>query len=466
MTNLGPIGPLPGTRDLIERTRRGRAGDTEAGGAGLRPDQFDRYSRQLLPQILGMAGQERLLAARVLVIGAGGLGSPVLQYLAAAGVGHLTVVDDDVVARSNLHRQVIHRDADAADPAAPEWGRTVDCAAGEDLVDDAETGAPAAPAPRRGVAKSDSAVRMVRDLNPDVEVAGLRRRVGPENVADLVGRHDLVVDGTDNFPTRYLVADACAAAGVPLIWGSVLGYDAQVSVFWSRPPAGLADGARTLRDLFPAPPAPGEVSSCAEAGVVGALVGIAGSFMAMEAVKVLTGRGRPLMGRVLVVDALEGETRTLPFAARGRRGASGEAVPVPVRGAAAGAARAAEETGDAGIGAGPVEGDRPDGLTVPEAVELLASHPGTVVLDVREDRECAQGVIAGAVRIPLARVLDGSGLSVLDPRAPTLVYCAAGVRSEVALAALRARGWADATHLLGGVRAWESAGRALVDPGR
>ncbi len=427
---LGPLGPIPGARDLLECTRllSGAAPSTPS----LRPDQFDRYSRQLLPQILGLDGQQRLLAARVLVVGAGGLGSPVLQYLAAAGVGHLSVVDDDVVTRSNLHRQVIHRDADAAGPG------------------------------REGLAKVDSAVRMVRDLNPDIEITGLRHRVGPDTIDGLLAHHDVVVDGTDNFPTRYLIADACAHTGVPLVWGSVLGFDAQVSVFWSRPPSSMAEGARTLRDLFPNPPAPGQVSSCAEAGVVGAVVGIAGSFMAMEVVKLVTGTGTPLMGRVLVVDALEGETRTLPFQARPR--AQRFSVPVAVPANEGAPVCAGVPVGDDPTVGGRLDDAGADGLTVAEAADLLAARPDTVVVDVREDRECAQGVIAGAVCIPLAKVLDGSGLDDLDRHATTLVYCAAGVRSALALAALRARGWSDATHLMGGVHAWEDAGRALVRP--
>ena len=375
----------------------------------LRPDQYDRYSRQLLPGVLGLAGQGRLLAARVLVVGAGGLGSPVLQYLAAAGVGHLTVVDDDVVSMSNLHRQVIHR------------------------VDDI------------GTAKVASAVRAVRALNPGVEVTGRCERLVAAGIGSLVAGHDLVVDGSDNFPTRYLVGDTCAAAGVPLVWGSVLGFDGQVSVFWSAPPAGLADGARTLRDLFAAPPDPEEVPSCAEAGVVGALCGQVGSAMAMEAIKVLTGTGSPLMGRVLVVDAREGLTQTVAFAAR-TRPAGGGAVP-------------------GGLAADDAE---PSGPAVDDLRAFLTGHPETVLLDVRRPGECAQGIVPGALRVPLAAVLDGSGLAVLPGAGPedrpVVVYCASGRRSAVAAGALRARGWRGAVSLAGGIDRWRAAGNPVVAP--
>ncbi|NKY08002.1 adenylyltransferase/sulfurtransferase MoeZ [Cellulomonas hominis] len=250
-----------------------------------------------MPEV-GEVGQRRLRNARVLVVGAGGLGSPVLLYLAAAGVGTIGVVDDDVVDASNLQRQVVHGDADV------------------------------------GRAKVTSAAETVRAVNPLVEVVEHRVRLTAATVADVVAGYDVVVDGTDNFPTRYLVNDACVLAGVPLVWGAVLRFDAQVSVFWAAPPAGSGYPAVQYRDVFPEPPAPGTVPSCAEAGVLGVVCGAVGSMMAAEVVKLVTGLGDPLLGRMLVLDALGGRWRELPVrpdppgrarrpapgARRGRRG--------------------------------------------------------------------------------------------------------------------------------------------------
>ncbi len=222
-------------------------------GPELTRAQLTRYSRHLLVPGMGIEAQRRLLNARVAVVGAGGLGSPILAYLAAAGVGHLTVIDDDVVDASNLQRQIVHRD---------------------DAV---------------GRPKVDSAADFVTSLNPDVTVATRRTRITPDNARGLLEGHHLVLDGADNFPTRYAVADACAALGLPVVWAAVLRFDAQVSSFVPGGP-----GAVTLRDLYPVPPRPEDVPSCAEAGVLGALVGQVGSIMAAEAVKLICGFGEPL----------------------------------------------------------------------------------------------------------------------------------------------------------------------------
>ncbi len=247
-------------------------------GPELDLDQIARWSRHLLVPELGEIGQRRLRAARVCVVGAGGLGSPVLLYLAAAGVGRIGVVDSDVVELSNLQRQVLHGSDDLGTP------------------------------------KTASAAGRLRSLDPGVEVVEHRVRLEPGNV-DLLADYDLVVDGTDNFETRYLVNDACVRLGLPEVWGSVLRFDAQVSVFWGRPPLGVP--AVHLRDLFPEPPAPGEVPSCAEAGVLGALCGQVGALMAIEAIKLITGVGRPLLGRVLVGHALTATWTEIPLRGAG-----------------------------------------------------------------------------------------------------------------------------------------------------
>lgn len=256
-----------------------------APGPPLTPEQTARAARHLLLPGVGLEGQRRLRAARVGVIGAGGLGAPVLQYLAAAGIGTLGIVDDDVVDVSNLQRQVIHATSDVGRP------------------------------------KVDSAAQTVHALDPDVVVVPHRTRLTRENAADVLAGYDVLVDGTDNFPTRYLVSDTAADLRVPVVWGSVLRFDAQVSVFWSAAPG----GGVTLRDLFPVEPGPDEVPSCAEAGVLGALCGQVGSLMATEVVKLVCGLGEPLVGRVLVLDAWRSRWSELPLRP------AGPATPAPPR---------------------------------------------------------------------------------------------------------------------------------------
>ncbi len=234
---------------------------------GLTSEQRERYDRNLLVPGFGESGQEGLGAARVLVVGAGGLGSPVLLYLAAAGVGHLTIADEDTVELTNLQRQVIHR---------------------MDSV---------------GVSKTASAARAVRELNPEVATAELGWLEG-DSMLEAARSHDLVLDCTDNFTAKFGTADACAAAGVPLVWGTIVSMTFQVTVLWSRPPAPFAP--ITLRDIHPAPPVPGLADGAAQLGVLGAAVGQAGSVMAAEAIKLITGIGQPLIGRLLIADTRAG----------------------------------------------------------------------------------------------------------------------------------------------------------------
>jgi sulfur-carrier protein adenylyltransferase/sulfurtransferase len=387
--------PVPGVPPLVEP------------GPPLTAAQRERWSRHLLLPQLGETAQRRLRNARVCVIGAGGLGAPVLLYLAAAGVGRLGVVDDDVVEVSNLQRQVLHGVGDVGRP------------------------------------KVDSAADAVRALDPEVEVTRHHLRLDAGTV-DLLGDYDVVVDGTDNFPTRYLVNDACVRLGLPEVWGSVFRFDAQVTVFWGRPPAGSGVAPVQLRDLFPAPPPPGSVPSCAEGGVLGALCGQVGSVMATEAVKLVTGAGRPLLGRLLVLDAL---------AARWSE--------VPLR--ASGAPRTAEGGGPPPSAAPGCEAPGGDAVRVRTvrardlAARLAAREaggPGLQVLDVREPGERQIVSIAGAEPVPLAGVLDGSALDRVRRDVPVVLHCRSGVRSEQAARALLAAGWTDVAHLDGGVLAW------------
>jgi adenylyltransferase/sulfurtransferase len=362
-----------------------------APGAPLTAAQRHRYARHLLIPDLGDAGQRRLLAARVLVMGAGGLGSPALLYLAAAGVGHLTIVDDDVVDLTNLQRQVIH--------------------------DTAGVGTP----------KAGSAAARVRALNPDVEVGERPVRLTRDNAVDLLRGHDLVLDGTDNFPTRYVVNDACAELGLPLVWASVYRTQAQVSVFWKNPP-GDAAGV-DLRDLFPVLPDPATVPSCGDAGVLGALTGQVGSMMVTEAIKLICGIGRPLLGRVAFLDVLDGRQFEIPLAPRTEEFADAD----PQDGAYCAVPAVA-------------------GVSARALADELASPAPPVVVDVREPAEVALVSIPGTLRVPLADFLAGP--PAFDPDADVVVHCQSGPRAERAAAALATSGHRRVRTLTGGVLAW------------
>jgi molybdopterin/thiamine biosynthesis adenylyltransferase len=241
------------------------------------PDELERYARHIVLPEIGGAGQQRLKRARVLVVGAGGLGAPVLQYLAAAGVGTLGVVDDDTVSLSNLQRQVIHDTASVGD------------------------------------AKNASAARSIGRINPGVSVEAHDFRITAENARALVRRYDVVADGSDNFDTRYAVADACEAEQIPLVHAAVGRFDGSVTVL--KPFEAGADGRQnpSYRDLFPEPPPPGMVPSCAEAGVLGALTGVVGTLQAMEVIKLVAGIGEPLVGRLLLYDGLGARFDTVKY---------------------------------------------------------------------------------------------------------------------------------------------------------
>ncbi len=358
-------------------------------GAELTHDQIERYSRHLLVPGIGMPGQRRLLNARVCVVGAGGLGCPSLVYLAAAGVGHVTIIDNDVVEVSNLQRQVLHRTVDVGTP------------------------------------KVQSAARALAELNPGVSVTTRHTRLSADNVHDLIRGHDLVLDGTDNFPTRYLVNDACVELGLPLVWAAVLRFDAQVSTFVPAPwvPAGEAV---QLRDLFPTAPPPEVVPSCADAGVLGAMVGQVGSIMATEAIKLITGAGQPLIGRVLLIDVAGMTTREIPLR------------PNPTRGLASQASG--------------VQHTR-EPLAAMSAADVASRPDDLVVLDVREPAEHDLGAIPGALLVPLQDVLDWSDLSPLGGKS-VVVTCKVGPRAERAAQHLMALGHPDVRVMDGGMLAW------------
>ena len=350
-----------------------------------------RYSRQLALPGFGERGQQRLGAARVLVVGAGGLGSAVIPLLAGAGVGRLTIIDDDVVEPSNLHRQTIHR-ADAV-----------------------------------GSPKAESAAAFVAGLNPGVEVTALVQRLTASTALDLFAEHDLVLDGSDTFPTRYLVDDAARLTGIPSVWGAVSQYGGQVGVAW-------AERGPTYRDLFPVPPAPGSVLTCAVGGVLPSVCGVIGSLMAGEALKILSSVGEPLIGRVTTYDALKGGFRELAYAA------DPDAPPV---------------TGlidyDAFCGVAPSAGPN---LT---PAQLEARLGEVTLLDVREPWEAEIAMIPGAMLIPLGAL--PLAIDSLDRSRPIVAYCHHGIRSESARALLADAGF-DVSHLTGGIDAWSMQ----VDP--
>ncbi|MFI8778490.1 ThiF family adenylyltransferase [Brachybacterium paraconglomeratum] len=336
-----------------------------------------RYLRQMrLPQ-LGETGQRRLAGARVAVIGAGGLGAPALTYLAAAGVGEITLFDPDTVDATNLHRQVLFTEADL------------------------------------GRSKAVAAAEHLRARSPQVTVRAVVETLTPANALEQLAGHDLVLDGTDNFPTRYLASDACEILDLPLVWGSILAFSGQVSVFWGAGGRGV-----TYRDVHPVPPRPGEVPSCAEAGVLGMLCGVIGSTMAMEAVKVLAGMGDVLFGRLALYDALRARWDELPLVRDPQR--------LPVT-----------EIEDVMLTCGlpGPTGPARDEVTAEELPALLAA--GTRVIDIREERELAEGgMVAGAEHLPMGELLRGADHEV----AGAVLYCAAGTRSASTQRALAERG--------------------------
>lgn len=368
----------------------------------LTNDEVRRYSRHLIIPDVGMIGQRRLKNAKVLVIGAGGLGSPALLYLAAAGVGTLGVIDDDVVDESNLQRQIIHGQSDVGKP------------------------------------KAQSAAESIAETNPYVTVIVHNERLDVDNALDIFAQYDLIVDGTDNFATRYLVNDAAVILDKPYVWGSIFRFDGQVSVFWAK------EGPQ-YRDLYPEPPPPGMVPSCAEGGVLGVLCASIGSIMVTEAIKLITGIGEPLIGRLMVYDALEMRYTTLKV----RRDPDG-VLPTELLGdyeAFCGALsdEAADAAADSTIS------------VVTLAGWLKEREEGTrdfVLVDVREPNEYDINKIPGSVLIPKGDVLAGKAFDRLPQDKQIVLHCKSGVRSAEALAVLKGAGYADAVHVGGGVVAW------------
>ena len=373
----------------------------------LSADELQRYQRHLVLPDVGEAGQQRLRNARVLLVGAGGLGSPAALYLAAAGVGHLGIVDADAVEISNLQRQVLHSTRDVGRP------------------------------------KVMSAADRLRDLNPHVEVATHQARLTSANAMELLRGHDVIVDGSDNFQTRYLVNDACVLLGIPNVYGSVIRFDGQAAVF------GAPDGP-CYRCLFREPPPAGLAPNCAEGGVFGVLPGIVGAVQATETIKLVTKIGEPLIGRLLLVDALRMRFRTIEVARDPECPACGTREITTlmdydafcgVEAAAALPVGASDEAWVAGADVSPAQ-----------VVARLASGARVSLLDVREPYEW------GIARLPEARLVPlnslPKALASLDRDADLVVYCHHGSRSAAAVAWLHDQGFSRVSNLAGGIDRW------------
>lgn len=376
-----------------------------------------RYTRQIRLRGFGPDAQDRLLSSRAVVIGAGGLGAPVLTYLAAAGVGRLDIIDPDVVELSNLHRQFIHS---------------------EDAV---------------GSRKVDSAAERLRGLNSAIEIVTHPVLLTADNAEELLAGADIVVDGSDNFATRYLANDACEILGIPLVWGTILGFDGQIAVF-------DAHRGATLRDLYPVVPEPGSVPDCATAGVIGALCGSIGSAMAMETIKVLTGIGTPLLNTVSIHSSLDGSWETIPVARDPQR------APVTSLATHREEAPATEASATSAQGAAVPTASGDDQARVATSVPVIAwddLNDHDLLVDIREDAEVAAGAVAGALHIPMEELLgdpgrltdrDDGGSSV-PVQGRVALYCRSGVRSARAVTALRSAG-IEAVSVSGGYLAYLS----------
>ncbi|MCM4081944.1 adenylyltransferase/sulfurtransferase MoeZ [Paractinoplanes hotanensis] len=378
--------------------------------AELTVDEIRRYSRHLIIPDVGMDGQKRLKNSKVLVVGAGGLGSPALLYLAAAGVGTLGIVDFDTVDESNLQRQIIHGVSDIGRP------------------------------------KAESAAASIREVNPLVNVVIHNTALDVDNVKEIFSQYDLIVDGTDNFATRYMVNDAAVLLGKPYVWGSIYRFDGQASVFWE-------EHGPCYRCLYPEPPPPGMVPSCAEGGVLGVLCASIGSIQVNEAIKLLTGIGEPLVGRLMVYDALEMEYRKIKVRKDPNCALCGENPTVTELledyedfcGAVS--PEAEEATLDATI-------------TARELKDWQDSGKDLFLVDVREPAEWEINRIPGATLIPKGEILSGDALARFPQDRQIVLHCKSGVRSAEALAALKAAGFKDAVHVQGGIVSWVNT----VDP--
>ncbi|MEB3177271.1 MAG: molybdopterin-synthase adenylyltransferase MoeB [Synechococcus sp.] len=383
----------------------------DISGVELSPDEIARFSRHLILPEVGMEGQKRLKAASVLCVGTGGLGSPLLLYLAAAGVGRLGIVDFDVVDHSNLQRQVIH---------GTSWV---------------------------GKPKIESAKARIHEINPHCQVDLYETALSSDNALEIIGQYDIVCDGTDNFPTRYLVNDACVMLGKPNVYGSIFRFEGQASVF------NLTAESPNYRDLFPEPPPPGMVPSCAEGGVVGVLPGIIGVIQATEAVKIITGIGTTLSGRLLLFDALKMSFRELKLRPSPERPVIDKLIDYQ------------EFCGVGGTAPGQEEAGAVESISVRELKALLDSGADDVLLlDVRNPPEAEIATIPGAVLVPLDQIESGAAVEQVRELAAgkrLYAHCKLGGRSAKALIALKREG-IEGINVAGGIDAWSQEVDASV----
>lgn len=373
-------------------------------GPALTVAEVRRYSRHLIIPDVAMAGQQRMMNAKVLCVGAGGLGSPALMYLAAAGIGTLGIVEYDTVDESNLQRQIIHGQSDI------------------------------------GKSKAQSAKEKIAEINPYVNVITHETRLDNSNVMEIFSQYDIIVDGTDNFATRYLVNDACVLLKKPYVWGSIYRFDGQASVFWT-------EYGPCYRCLYPEPPPPGMVPSCAEGGVLGVLCATIGSIQTTEAIKVLTGVGEPLIGSLMVYDALDMSFRKIkvrkdpncPLCSDNPT----QTALLPDYEAFCGVLSDAAQEASAG-----------STITVQELKSKIDAKENYYLIDVREPSEYEIVKIPTAHLIPKQGFIDGSVLATLPQDRPIILHCKSGVRSAECLAILKDAGFSDASHVFGGVVAW------------
>jgi sulfur-carrier protein adenylyltransferase/sulfurtransferase len=369
----------------------------------LTVEEVRRYSRHLIIPDVGKTGQRRLKNAKVLCVGAGGLGSPALMYLAAAGVGTLGIVDFDVVDESNLQRQVIHGTSDV------------------------------------GKSKAVSAKETINEINPLVTVNLHEERLDSDNAMQIFADYDLIVDGTDNFATRYLVNDACVLLGKPYVWGSIFRFDGQASVFW-------AEHGPCYRCLYPEPPPPGMVPSCAEGGVLGVLCATIGSLQVNEAIKLITGIGESLAGRLMIYDALDMTFRTVKVRKDPECPVCGKNPTIT-------------ELIDYEEFCGVVSEDAQQAaagstITATDLKGMLDRHEDILLVDVREPNEYEIVSIPGATLIPKGEFLSGAALERLPQDKRIVLHCKSGARSAEVLAVIKDAGFSDAVHVGGGVLAW------------
>lgn len=367
----------------------------------LSKEERKRFSRHISLTEVGVEGQQKLKDASVLIVGTGGLGSPIALYLAASGVGRLGLIDFDVVDESNLQRQIIHGTSDI------------------------------------GVSKLKSAAKRIKEVNPFVKLDLYEQRLTADNAINIINQYDVVTDGTDNFQTRYLVNDTCVLTGKPNVFGSIRQFEGQVSVYW-------AEQGPCYRCLFPDPPAPGSVPSCAEAGVLGVLPGVIGTLQATEVIKLILNIGEPLIGRLINYNALKMSFNQVKFM---------KDPDCPVCGQQPKIKKPIDYDAFCGLEKDNHTETKVE-ITAKELYDLLKSQQDIVIIDVRESEELASGIIPNATHIPMDQILENINQIPKDMK--VIVYCHLGIRSYNVQQLLKQQGYNNVINLTGGIEAWDN----------